>query len=138
MNKFQSLQTKRGQEWKGQVRDVTQVVCKECTYEPEAFKLVILVIGAFVEARSLERFYALGSRLQMTQELGRGYRYLLKSESRHYEDYLTLALMSVKIDCKVKRSRGRYPKAAYRANSSWRREKDLILSPDKTFLSVCA
>ncbi len=59
------------------------------TYEPEAL-IDILIIGAFVEARSCERFYALAPLVD--DELGRYYRYLLKSESRHYEDYLALAL----------------------------------------------
>lgn len=59
------------------------------TYEPEAL-IDILIIGAFVEARSCERFYALAPLVD--DELGRYYRYLLKSESRHFEDYLALAL----------------------------------------------
>ncbi|MBJ7435389.1 MAG: tRNA-(ms[2]io[6]A)-hydroxylase, partial [Acinetobacter sp.] len=58
------------------------------TYEPEAL-IDILIIGAFVEARSCERFYALAPLVD--DELGRYYRYLLKSESRHFEDYLALA-----------------------------------------------
>jgi tRNA-(ms[2]io[6]A)-hydroxylase len=41
--------------------------------------------------RSCERFYALAPIVD--DELGRYYRYLLKSESRHFEDYLALALM---------------------------------------------
>lgn len=56
--------------------------------EPE--RLVdTLIVGAFVEARSCERFAALAPLLD--DELQRFYRSLLKSESRHFEDYLLLA-----------------------------------------------
>ena len=48
-----------------------------------------LIVGALIEARSCERFAALAPHVD--EELGRYYRYLLKSESRHFEDYLTLA-----------------------------------------------
>lgn len=61
--------------------------------EPE--KLVdTLIVGAFIEARSCERFEALAPHLlesEKTQDIGRYYQFLLKSESRHYEDYLALA-----------------------------------------------
>jgi tRNA-(ms[2]io[6]A)-hydroxylase len=49
----------------------------------------ILIIGAFVEARSCERFAALAPFLDA--ELGRFYLSLLRSEARHFEDYLQLA-----------------------------------------------
>lgn len=49
----------------------------------------VLIIGAFVEARSCERFQALAPLVDA--ELGRYYTYLLKSESRHFEYYLELA-----------------------------------------------
>ncbi len=49
----------------------------------------VLIIGAFIEARSCERFAALASDLD--EELARFYRSLLKSEGRHYKDYLSLA-----------------------------------------------
>lgn len=83
--------TKRGQELKGlSAGRYAGGLRKEIrTYEPEAL-IDVLVIGAFVEARSCERFYALAPLVD--EELGRYYRYLLKSESRHYEDYLALAL----------------------------------------------
>lgn len=48
-----------------------------------------LLVGAFIEARSCERFAALAPFLD--EELGRYYRFLLKSEERHYGDYLDLA-----------------------------------------------
>ena len=120
--------TKRGQEWKGlSAGRYAGGLRKEIrTYEPEAL-IDILVIGAFVEARSCERFYALAPIVD--QELGRYYRYLLKSESRHYEDYLTLALDVAKT-AKLKD-----PEEDIQQRIELIREveKDLILSPDKTF-----
>ena len=50
----------------------------------------MLIIGAFIEARSCERFSALATVLD-DERLARYYGYLLKSESRHFEDYLALA-----------------------------------------------
>lgn len=49
----------------------------------------VLIVGAFIEARSCERFACLIPHLD--DELGRFYRSLVKSEGRHYEDYLMLA-----------------------------------------------
>ncbi|MCX2976307.1 tRNA-(ms[2]io[6]A)-hydroxylase [Candidatus Marimicrobium litorale] len=48
-----------------------------------------LLVGAVIEARSCERFEALAPALD--GELCAFYRSLLKSESRHYMDYLKLA-----------------------------------------------
>lgn len=57
---------------------------------PEPQRLVDrLILGAFVEARSCERFASLVPRLD--DELAKFYSSLLKSEARHYRDYLTLA-----------------------------------------------
>ncbi len=58
------------------------------THEPAAL-VDVLIVGAFVEARSCERFAALAPFVD--DELAKFYRYLLKSESRHFEDYLNLA-----------------------------------------------
>lgn len=58
------------------------------TYEPQAL-IDKLIIGAYIEARSCERFAALAPLVD--QELGRFYTSLLRSEARHYQDYLTLA-----------------------------------------------
>ncbi|MFJ4349105.1 tRNA-(ms[2]io[6]A)-hydroxylase [Pseudomonas sp. NPDC089401] len=56
----------------------------------EPVKLVdTLVVGAFIEARSCERFAALVPHLD--EELGSFYHGLLKSEARHYQGYLKLA-----------------------------------------------
>lgn len=59
------------------------------THEPAAM-IDVLIIGAFIEARSCERFAALAEVID-DERLARYYRYLLKSESRHFEDYLALA-----------------------------------------------
>lgn len=48
-----------------------------------------LIAGAFIEARSCERFACLAPHLDST--LARFYQGLLKSEERHYQDYLGLA-----------------------------------------------
>ncbi|WP_461536811.1 MiaE family protein [Spongorhabdus nitratireducens] len=48
-----------------------------------------LIVGAFIEARSCERFEKLAPHLD--EELGKFYVSLLKSEARHYRDYLALA-----------------------------------------------
>lgn len=49
----------------------------------------VLIIGAFIEARSCERFAKISPYLD--DELNKFYLSLLKSESRHYQDYLALA-----------------------------------------------
>lgn len=48
-----------------------------------------LIVGAFIEARSCERFALLAPRLD--PELGRFYTGLLASEARHFRHYLGLA-----------------------------------------------
>ncbi len=58
------------------------------THEPA--KLVdTLIVGAFIEARSCERFAKLAPHLD--PELQKFYLSLLTSEGRHYRDYLNLA-----------------------------------------------
>lgn len=49
----------------------------------------ILIVGAFVEARSCERFAVIAPHLD--EELARFYTFLLRSEARHFEYYLSLA-----------------------------------------------
>jgi len=49
----------------------------------------LLIIGALIEARSCERFEKLAPHLD--DELADFYRSLLRSESRHFRDYLNLA-----------------------------------------------
>jgi len=58
------------------------------THEPARF-IDTLIVGAIIEARSCERFAKLAPHLD--DELQTFYLSLLKSEARHYEDYLTLA-----------------------------------------------
>lgn len=58
------------------------------TYEP-AHLVDLLIIGAFVEARSCERFAAVAEHLD--DELKRFYTFLLRSEARHFTHYLGLA-----------------------------------------------
>jgi tRNA 2-(methylsulfanyl)-N6-isopentenyladenosine37 hydroxylase len=58
------------------------------THEPGRY-IDTLIIGAIIEARSCERFAKLAPFLD--EELRDFYLSLLKSESRHYEDYLKLA-----------------------------------------------
>ena len=65
------------------------------TYEP-ARLVDILIVGGIIEARSCERFAALAPMVD--EDLGRYYRYLLKSEARHFEDYLHLAQLYAEED----------------------------------------
>ncbi|MFA0475217.1 tRNA isopentenyl-2-thiomethyl-A-37 hydroxylase MiaE [Vibrio breoganii] len=58
------------------------------TYEPQTL-IDKLIIGAFIEARSCERFAALAPH--MDEDIQNFYISLLRSEARHYQDYLTLA-----------------------------------------------
>lgn len=56
----------------------------------EPYRLIdTLIVGAFIEARSCERFAKLAPYLDA--ELQKFYSSLLKSEARHFQDYLTLA-----------------------------------------------
>ena len=51
-----------------------------------------LIVGALIEARSCERFHALLPLLRRDDPvLEKFYRSLLRSEARHFEDYLSLA-----------------------------------------------
>ncbi len=57
-------------------------------HEPDRL-IDTLIVGAVIEARSCERFSALAPHLD--SELAAFYLSLLKSEARHFLDYLTLA-----------------------------------------------
>ena len=52
----------------------------------------VLIVGAILEARSCERFAALAPFLD--DKLADFYNSLLKSEARHYQDYLKLAVQA--------------------------------------------
>lgn len=94
---------------------------RELVRAQEPYKLTdTLVIGAFIECRSCERFAALAPHLD--EELGTFYGGLLKSESRHFQDYLKLAYTygeRADVDAAVERVRAL--------------EAELISSPDREF-----
>lgn len=88
------------------------------SHEPQ--KLVdTLIIGAIIEARSCERFAKLAPHLDPV--LGKFYTSLLKSESRHFQDYLGLA---------AKAAGGNVDE---RVAQFLRRERELIESHDEEF-----
>jgi len=66
---------------KGMLRNVK-------TFEPNAL-VDKLIAGAYIEARSCERFAKLAPHVD--KRLGDFYISLLRSEARHYQDYLALA-----------------------------------------------
>ena len=78
-----------------------------------------LVVGAYIEARSCERFYRLAPYLD--EELAKFYRSLLKSESRHYQDYLAMAEKFSGVDIA--------DRVAFFAEV----EREAILTPDSEF-----
>ncbi len=85
------IMNERGQDWQNLSagRYAKGMLKHKRTYEPAAM-IDVLIIGAFIEARSCERFAALAEVIN-DERLAKYYRYLLKSESRHFEDYLKLA-----------------------------------------------
>lgn len=63
---------------------------REAVRKLEPWRLVdTLIVGAYIEARSCERFAVLAPYVD--EELGQFYLSLLKAEARHFEDYLVLA-----------------------------------------------
>jgi len=78
-----------------------------------------LIVGAFIEARSCERFAKLAPFLDA--ELEKFYTSLLKSESRHFQDYLKLAHKYSEQDI------------TERVDLFAEVERDLIESPDTEF-----
>jgi len=91
------------------------------TSEPHR-KLDLLLVGALIEARSAERFARLTPRLQAP--LDRFYAQLQRSEARHFQLYLRLAI-----------------RAAHSSGLDWRerlkvlagREAELATAPDELF-----
>ncbi|WP_087020027.1 tRNA isopentenyl-2-thiomethyl-A-37 hydroxylase MiaE [Thaumasiovibrio subtropicus] len=69
-------------------RYAKELITQVRTYEP-ATLIDKLIIGGYIEARSCERFAALAPHLD--EELAKFYISLLRSEARHYQDYLQLA-----------------------------------------------
>jgi tRNA-(ms[2]io[6]A)-hydroxylase len=92
---------------------------KEVRAEDPGKLVDVLIVGAIIEARSCERFAALAPHLD--DKLADFYNGLLKSEARHYRDYLTLAEQAAgkPVDDRI---------AAFMAI-----EKSLIESPDTEF-----
>ncbi|NDJ56240.1 tRNA-(ms[2]io[6]A)-hydroxylase [Enterobacteriaceae bacterium 4M9] len=88
------------------------------TFEPVAL-VDKLICGAYIEARSCERFAALAPYLD--ESLERFYISLLRSEARHYQDYLALAQQISPEDI------------APRVRAIGKAEAELILSPDDEF-----
>ena len=80
----------------------------------------MLIIGAYIEARSCERFARIASELD--EELCKFYSSLLKSEARHYKDYLALARQ---VTCESMLNE--------RINTFGSLEREIIESPDHEF-----
>ncbi|QOL25271.1 tRNA isopentenyl-2-thiomethyl-A-37 hydroxylase MiaE [Thalassotalea sp. LPB0316] len=96
---------------KGLIRHVT-------SYEPNTL-IDKLIIGAYIEARSCERFAKLAPYLD--DELNNFYVSLLRSEARHYQDYLALAEQIAGGDISA------------RVNYFGQLEAQLISTPDRDF-----
>jgi len=79
----------------------------------------LLIIGAFIEARSCERFAKIAPLLDA--DLSEFYVSLLKSEARHYQDYLKLA--------------GNYAKHDFEERVAFfkEQENELVEAPDTEF-----
>ncbi len=85
-----SIMTKRGIRYDAISASRYAAALRDEVRKRDPGKLVdTLLVGALIEARSCERFAALAPHLD--SELADFYRSLLKSESRHFGDYLTLA-----------------------------------------------
>jgi tRNA-(ms[2]io[6]A)-hydroxylase len=97
------------------------VKLREAVRPNDPDKLVdILIVGALIEARSCERFAKIAPYLD--DELQSFYLSLLKSEGRHFKDYLTLAV-SVASQQEVDTRLAMFLKI----------EKQLVESPDTEF-----
>ncbi len=90
--------------------------CK--THEPQIL-IDKLICGAYIEARSCERFAALS--VLIDAELAAFYQSLLRSEARHFADYLQLAQVISKTDIST------------RVKYFGQLEAELISSPDDDF-----
>tara|TARA_R110001583_G_scaffold16561_22_gene67998 strand:- start:10224 stop:10997 length:774 start_codon:yes stop_codon:yes gene_type:complete len=88
------------------------------THEPDTL-IDKLICGAYIEARSCERFAKIAPHVD--KHLGDFYVSLLRSEARHYQDYLSLAQSISTIDIT--------PKVEHFGKV----EAELILAPDNNF-----
>ncbi|MBL4910948.1 MAG: tRNA-(ms[2]io[6]A)-hydroxylase [Alteromonadaceae bacterium] len=101
------------------------------TYEPDAL-VDKLIIGAYIEARSCERFAALAPFVD--KELATFYISLLRSESRHYQDYLTLAEeIAQEFTAKQGKQSKKYIDVSIRIKFFGEIEAELIQSADEEF-----
>lgn len=91
---------------------------KVTTHEPETL-IDKLICGAYIEARSCERFAKLAPFLD--ENLNKFYISLLRSEARHYQDYLALAQQIAGKDI------------SDRIADIGRAEAELISTPDNDF-----
>lgn len=88
--------------------------------DPDDLALIdTLIIGAYIEARSCERFALLVPVLDA--ELSKFYRSLLRSEARHFQDYLELAQST------------EHPAVLERIGFFGEVESELVLRPDPQF-----
>ncbi len=76
-------------------RYAEQLRCHVRHHEP-ARLIDLLILGAFIEARSCERFMALIPHLP--DSISKFYQLLLNSEARHFNDYLSLAQLYSETD----------------------------------------
>ena len=84
------LMTKRGIAYESVTASRYAQGLREKVRKKDPHKLMdTLIVGALIEARSCERFAALSPHVDA--ELSDFYVSLLKSESRHFMDYITLA-----------------------------------------------
>ena len=116
-----AIMKKRGIEYRNinAARFAAGLRSKVRTHEPA--KLVdTLIVGAFIEARSCERFAKLAPHLD--PELQKFYLSLLTSEGRHYKDYLTLA-----------RKAGGDQEVEKRIAVFREQEQELVEAPDSEF-----
>ena len=95
---------------------------KFCSSSEPQRLIDVLIIGGIIEARSCERFHALAPYFKDSEpELSKYYRFLLKSESRHFMDYIDLAKAYAKEDI------------SERVQYFLTKEQELVESPDPQF-----
>jgi tRNA-(ms[2]io[6]A)-hydroxylase len=102
----------------GSSRYAKELLAHVTTHEPETL-IDKLICSAYIEARSCERFAKIAPHLDPI--LNKFYVSLLRSEARHYQDYLSLAEQIAAKDI------------TERINYFGRVEADLISSPDTDF-----
>ena len=88
------------------------------THEPDSL-IDKLICGAYIEARSCERFAKIAPHLE--PKLGSLYVSLLRSEARHYQDYLNLASEIAGKDI------------SERIKFFGEKEAELVITPDSDF-----